>query len=305
MAMSFRMRSALASILAGLLSGCATSFYTDVEQDTAWQVRETAHFVIHYRAGSPAERDIDKIAVNAETDRALILAGLDVSCEAVINYYLYNVEEGEAAIGIHYGGYAMATFMTIRQTYQRINDGRASKHEMVHAIASCTLGESRYRVLTEGLAIAMQGTYYNGRSIPEWMRGFWGQYQTLTISQLITPGLIVEPQALYVQDGCFVGYLMDRYGVASFKQFYPTVDFREGLQRVYGLTLPELEAEYHEYLALTFGSADGRFALASPQDGRVRLARKSAPALPRLSRRTEIARALGVTAEAATSVLGS
>ena len=112
--MSSVVRPVLVSTLAGLLCGCSTSFLTDADQDTAWQVKETPHFVFHYRAASPAERDIDKIAANAERDRAVILGELEVSCEVVINYYLYNTEEGAATIGISYGGYAIPTFMTMR-----------------------------------------------------------------------------------------------------------------------------------------------------------------------------------------------
>jgi hypothetical protein len=275
--MSSRTRSTLALILAGLLSGCATSFDIDAHEDTAWLVRETPHFVFHYRAASPAERDIDKILANAESDRAVILGKLEVSCGAVINYYLYNTEEGATAIGISYGGYAVSTFMTVRETYGDWRHGSAGKHEMTHLIASCALGESHYPVLTEGLAIAIDGGY--GGSFPVVMRKFWLRQGVLTISRMVDAPFADGPDAFYPQSGSFVRYLMDRYGVASFKQFYPAADFQEGLQRVYGLTLPELETEYREYLALMIGSTDGSLRLAMPPDGRVRLARKSAPVL--------------------------
>ena len=103
----------------------------------------------------------------------------------------------------------------------------------------------------------MEGGY--GGSFPVAMRKFWLQHGVLTIRRMVDAPFSDGATVFYPQSGCFVRYLIDRFGIASFKEFYPAADFEEGLERVYGLTLPQLEADYREYVALMVGSADGSF----------------------------------------------
>ncbi len=118
-------------------------------------------------------------------------------------------------------------------------------HALTPLIAARTLGEGASPLLVEGLAV-----YAGGQALA----ATGGQY--LTLEQLclayaqanqmprVSRELTFEGHLGYTDQylaaGCFVGYLIETQGVATFEQVYTGGDYRA----VYGRTLDQLESEW-------------------------------------------------------------
>jgi hypothetical protein len=131
----------------------------------------------------------------------------------------------------------------------RNNDG-ALLHEIVHIYAP-----NDNRFLAEGLAVYVHQKLAGNRAFPNFgrpldaeARARLAEIESLEgLNSVRTPkplGTVLREQDAYVLAGSFVGFLIERYGLADFRKLYA----RGTYEAVYGKSLAVLEKEWRSAL---------------------------------------------------------
>lgn len=247
-----------------LLVGCRASrvlFPEIYDGDTNWLKRESVHYFIYYRPGSPASKDIDKIAKTLDSCFGDALTQLKVDFSDKISYYLYNSPDdlGRWANWSRWG-FFVGEFEYAVQVYASINY-RIDAHETVHVIAYHTIGIAKLIFLNEGLAEAV--THYHDRwslgklVIHETCKSLLHQGKLFSLEVLADNDrfkeiyLSPEGNDYYTECGSFVRYLIDQYGLDKFKFLLPRAgedNHRKVFQEIYGKSIDDFEKEWHEFL---------------------------------------------------------
>lgn len=127
----------------------------------------------------------------------------------------------------------------------RENTG-ALLHEIVHIYAPHS-----NRFLAEGLAVYLHATLAGNPVFPNFggnlqhlaLRGLSGVESLDALHRVRTPrslGTVIDEKTAYILAGSFVGFVIERYGLASFRSLYET----ENYAQVYGKSLGTLEQEW-------------------------------------------------------------
>jgi hypothetical protein len=127
----------------------------------------------------------------------------------------------------------------------RENTG-ALLHEIVHIYAPNT-----NRFLAEGLAVYLHTKLAGNPAFPDFgedlrslaVRGLSGVESLDALNGVRTPrplGTVMEEQIAYILAGSFVGFVIERYGLASFRSMYEMGNY----EQVYGKSLRTLEQEW-------------------------------------------------------------
>jgi hypothetical protein len=136
-------------------------------------------------------------------------------------------------------------FMEMPLRRVRENTG-ALLHEIVHIYAPNT-----NRFLAEGLAVYLHTKLAGNPAFPDFgedlrslaVRGLSGVESLDALNGVRTPrplGTVMEEQIAYILAGSFVGFVIERYGLASFRSMYEMGNY----EQVYGKSLRTLEQEW-------------------------------------------------------------
>jgi hypothetical protein len=140
-------------------------------------------------------------------------------------------------------------FMEMPLRGVRNNDG-ALLHEMVHVYAP-----NDNRFLAEGLAVylhqrlAGNGAFPNfGKPLDAEAKGLLGDLDSLErLDRVRTPaplGTVMNERSAYILAGSFVGFLVEKHGLAEFRKLYETGSYTAA----YGKPLDALEKEWRSAL---------------------------------------------------------
>jgi hypothetical protein len=140
-------------------------------------------------------------------------------------------------------------FMEMPLRRVRNNDG-ALLHEIVHIYAP-----NDNRFLAEGLAVYLHQRLAGNRAFPNFgsplstaARERLSQVESLDrLNAVQTPtplGIVLSEQNAYVLAGSFVGFLIEKYGLAEFRKLYESGMY----EAVYGKSLEALEKEWRAAL---------------------------------------------------------
>jgi hypothetical protein len=133
--------------------------------------------------------------------------------------------------------------MPLRRTREHTG---ALLHELVHVYAPHT-----NRFLAEGLAVYLHTTLAGNPAFPTFredlrrlaVRGLSGVTSVEALNRVRTPrplGAVMDEKTAYILAGSFVGFLLERYGLALFRSLYET----ESYEQVYGKSFETLETEW-------------------------------------------------------------
>jgi hypothetical protein len=136
-------------------------------------------------------------------------------------------------------------FMEMPLRRVRENTG-ALLHEIVHIYAPNT-----NRFLAEGLAVYLHTKLAGNPAFPDFgedlrrlaVRGLSGVESLDALDSVRTPrplSTVMEEKTAYILAGSFVGFVIERYGLASFRSMYVTGNY----EQVYGKSLRTLEQEW-------------------------------------------------------------
>src|SRR5215470_11313324 len=130
---------------------------------------------------------------------------------------------------------------------RRVGDGTSALlHEIVHIYAP-----HANRFLAEGLAVYLHATLASNPAFPNFGenlrqlagRSLAGVESIEALHSVRTPrplGTVMDEKTAYILAGSFVGFVIERYGLATFRSLYET----ENYAQVYGKPLGTLEQEW-------------------------------------------------------------
>ncbi len=209
----------------------------------------TQHFRIHYAKNSFTPAELSAIANEHEFRFSQLARALRVQDQRPISSYIYPDPEAQYRL--------IGTKNTnISKPWRReIHLSRSSwdqtlKHELAHAMAGefgMPVIHAHYNIgLVEGLAMAVDGEFGN-RTLHEYASAVLSFALVQHPERLVRPvGFAFQASSVsYVLMGSFCEYLIDRYGISSFKNLYGG----RTPERVYGRSYDDLIAEWEEYLA--------------------------------------------------------
>jgi len=212
---------------------------------------ESEHFIFFFHKGSPAERDISKIAERREEAYRKIADILDVKVQNKIRCFLFPSAREKTFYTGHIGA-GFAQNQTIIEIYN--DEIRDHYHELTHIVAA-KLNQNAPPLLSEGLAVYITSRMEK-HPLDEKVKLFKEKDELIPITKLLRFEEIgseaSKPLISYPESGSFVKYLIEEYGLEKFKQIYSKTT--KGLERskynekvflkVYGKDINHLAKEW-------------------------------------------------------------
>jgi LysM repeat protein len=220
---------------------------------------DEARFTIHYQPGTYAEDHLDEIITLATNGLNNAESALDMQLSGRFDLYVAGT----------LFEYPNASLRGISESRERrvyiLHDGSGTPadnayfftHEITHLVAWNTWGQPSTAMLSEGLATWVgRPLLEEGGYIPydQFCEGIYAADKMSSMAVLHTDfqafnGHIRDPFN-YFGSACFVGYLINTYGLDKMAQLYHTSDY----VGIYGQSISSLDAEWQNTLAANLGS---------------------------------------------------
>jgi hypothetical protein len=207
-----------------------TDFIAHVEHENEWSTLDSANIVLYYRPenhSSKASPSMDQARYIVKSQNIYYRAIQDsLHCEYndKVLIYLFNIDEAYDKIGTNGGGHALPKFNTYYYTFIDSNrsitdpfgivDPYLGAHELVHVISHRCLGYPGTKLLSEGYAVWLDGTFarlhikdliiYYRDNAPE---------KILTPDQMLFNAKSIISSIYYPNCGIFTKYIVQQFGV--------------------------------------------------------------------------------------------
>jgi LysM repeat protein len=215
---------------------------------------DAGRFTIHYQPTTYAEQNLDEIITLATNGLNNAEAALAVQLEGRFDLYVAGT----------LFEYPNASLRGISESRERriyiLHDGSGTPadnayfftHEITHLVAWNTWGQPSTAMLSEGLAtwvgrsLLEEGGYL---TYSQFCEGIYDANRMASMANLHTDfqafnGHIRDPFN-YFGSACFVGHLIDIYGLQKMSQLYHTSDY----SNIYGKSIGSLDVEWQDTLA--------------------------------------------------------
>ncbi len=242
-------------VVAGYAGSATLGWNTTNEtiQNALGSVLATDHFEVYYDGRSVVENEIEGIADELEFRYATLSSTLATQVDEPIRVYLYPTAEVKGRLTGSRSTSVAPVWLPRPQIHMLIRRvGRSLDHELVHVFSRefglPVLRASPSIGLVEGLAAALEAP--DGRpSTADLMEAVVqdGSRDSVEVVEGVARALDAfgfwtsRGAVSYAAAGSFVRYLIDVYGIESFKRVYRSAAFR----REYGKTRLELAAEWY------------------------------------------------------------
>ena len=217
-----------------------------------WETTETSCCVIHVVSGTAAARDMGTLVPLMEQAVQQASSRMGVAPSQKLHVYFIDRVVGQ-------GGFA-GTDMVVSYVDRRYAGGGLYEllvHEATH-ILDQQFAPQRISFLAEGLAVWVSGGHYKAEDIAQRSAALVALSAEGTgyvpLADLINDFYPVQHEIGYLEAAGFVSHLIDRRGWNTFRDFYSEVSADDGatlaeavdvnLQRYYGATLAQIEAEW-------------------------------------------------------------
>ena len=212
---------------------------------------ESEHYIFHYDAGTKAEQDIWQIAAYQEACFRHICAVLDLTPPFKIEYHLCNSPE---QVGHLYGddnpcngfaAYPNQIYAVYNEDIQCIGF-----HEDAHIISDI-LNCLDCPAVCEGLAMYVDHRW-GGISNMDWTIFYRKTGRYIGIDKLLDKETFfsIDCSITYPIMGAFTAWLIERYGIAAYKQIYKQQNMVGAMTEVLNKTPEELNRAFEEYIGL-------------------------------------------------------
>ncbi len=212
-------------------------------------VYETVHFNIYYERDSKTERDIELIAKDHEFRYHQLTKFFNFNPQNKIKSYIYSTpQQKNELIGAKYT--QIANKHEIHLNYSISFPHRVLKHELAHVFSLYPIPFFKelklyfYPGLVEGIAVAAE--WDEGRlDAHQWSKAMKKLAVAPSIKKMMSLSFLTEPLSRsYTISGSFVCFLVDTYGIDTFKNVLLTRNF----QKIYGKKIAELSTEWENFL---------------------------------------------------------
>lgn len=252
-------------LLALLFSGC-TEFIADMDADKAWKLAENDPIKLYYKkqevseAPSPTIHQVNGILNNQKYYYQAIQDSIQQTFSEPVLIYLYNKDQAKQAIGTAGGGLSQSRYMTIYYTFihdiepytdqYSIKNPFVGAHEMVHIITHNLLGNPGTKMMSEGYAVWLDGSY-GRKDINYYIKEFKAEYPeyVMTPTQLLNESF--EDEMIYYPNaGILIRYWVRQFGVEKINKLFPVSreNFKEKFKKITGTSWDEMEIHYSNYL---------------------------------------------------------
>ncbi len=251
--------------LALLFSAC-TEFIAELDADKAWKLTESDHIKLYYRktgasgAPSPSQEQVQAILDNQNSYYQAIQDSIQKTFSEPVLIYLYNKDQAEEAIGTSGGGLSQSRYMTIYYTFiydakpyvdqYGIENPFVGAHEMVHIITHNVLGNPGTKMMSEGYAVWLDGSYAR-KNINYFIRKFKAEYPeyVMTPTQLLNESFKDE-MIYYPNAGVLIRYWVKQFGIEKINKLFPVSreNFKKKFEEVTETSWNEMESRYSNYL---------------------------------------------------------
>ena len=220
-------------------------------RDANWHVVESAHFALHVRPGSFAERSAGTLGTVLDDQYVVTLRLLEGQYDGEVNGFLYDSAD-DAKLQGDRSGTAFAdtnAFEAVASPPLDSNLLSLVAHEANHVIIINALGRAGTSLLNEGLPSAVLSERYH------WLGKHYYYAWTKTHRAEI-PAMArlanddewpkLDQHVAYSAGASFLAYLLDTYGAAKLRQlFYArSSGFADRFAEIYGRPLTAVEGEW-------------------------------------------------------------
>ena len=207
-----------------LISGCGNSEDGLISNalsapDLNWESEKYDNFILYASEGSYAEENLQELSKKAEAARQLVMERLQVvkQEEPPILLFLESREEMEKLAGIAASGRAVVEENGIFF----IADGSGNpplQHELGHLYSWRSWGNPDSYWLSEGVAVYAAGDCA-GEDLHAWAAKLALENKLIDFTEL-DQNFGFSKAAPHLQAGSFVKYIMEKYGVRSFRMLW-------------------------------------------------------------------------------------
>jgi hypothetical protein len=209
-------------------------------QGEDWGSYESEHFIFYYHVD---ELTMEEIIAIAEIEEELfdeLTELLSVDYPGKIEYYLYGERKDYEGIP---GAYCVGNeiWFLCEFCVNFCKEGLNDAHEMTHALAN-QIGV-QHGFLAEGLAVYVEDYYVRGANLHGVIKILHTENR-LTSLETLVDGFWSDILYNYDIAGSFTAYLVEEYGMDTFKVLYTKDCDAQSFEEVYGKSLKVLEQEW-------------------------------------------------------------
>jgi hypothetical protein len=197
--------------------GMISAALSNSEMD--WISEQSENFILYAPEASYAAEKLPELSKKAETARQSVMEQLQVvkQEEAPTLVFLESREQMEEYTGLSSGGYTVVKengiFVVANET-----ENPPFRHELGHLYSWRSWGEPESYWLSEGVAVYAAGDCA-GEDLHAWAAKL-GLENRLTDFPELEREFDFSKAAPHLQAGSFVKYIMDKYGVRSFRMLW-------------------------------------------------------------------------------------
>lgn len=248
-----------------LFSGC-TEFVAELDADKDWKLSENDIIKLYTKkqgvseSPSPVAYQVQSILDNQKYYYRAIQDSINQSFSEPVLIYLYNKDQAKEAIGTSGGGLSQSRYMTIYYTFIHdiepytdqygIENPFVGAHEMVHIITHNLLGNPGTKLMSEGYAVWLDGSY-GRKDINYYIRKFKTEYPeyVMTPTQLLNESF--EDEMIYYPNaGVLIRYWVRQFGVEKMNRLFSVSreNLKEKFEKITETSWDEMESHYSNYL---------------------------------------------------------
>mgnify|MGYP006278483545 CR=1 FL=1 len=212
------------------------------------------------RAPSPTIEQAQKILNNQIRYYKAIQDSIRHAFSNPVLIYLYNKDQAKEAIGTSTGGLSQSRYLSIYYTFIHdiapytdkygVENSYIGAHEMVHIITHNVLGHPGTKVMSEGYAVWLDGSYARN-DIAYYIRKYKEAYPEylLTPTQLLNEA-VDDEMVYYPNAGIFVRYLVRNFGVSKVNQLFTVSNdaFKQAFENLTDKPWESMAEDYMNYV---------------------------------------------------------
>ena len=248
-----------------LFSGC-TEFIAELDADKNWKLTENDIIKLYTKkqgvseSPSPDAYQVQSILDNQKYYYRAIQDSINKPFSERVLIYLYNKNQAKEAIGTTGGGLSQSRYMTIYYTFIHdiepytdqygIENPFVGAHEMTHIITHNLLGNPGTKLMSEGYAVWLDGSY-GRKNINYYIRKFKTEYPeyVMTPTQLLNESF--EDEMIYYPNaGVLIRYWVRQFSVVKINRLFSVSreNFEEKFEKITETSWDEMESHYSNYL---------------------------------------------------------
>lgn len=252
-------------LLTFLFTGC-TEFFAGPDLQNNWKIAEYEKIVLHYRpegfsgTESPTAEEAATIAANQYFYYQEIQDSIGKEFDDLVLIYLFNKDEAEKHIGTDGGGHSIPKFNAFYYTFLEhpneftdkygVVNPAVGAHEMVHVITHRILGYPATKLMSEGYANWLDGSYAR-----YFIEDIVKSYRDKNPEKLLTPGELLNAgdmadSVYYPNSGVFLNYLVSRFGIVKINSLFTVrkENFKQAFENTCNEKWEIMAEEYEKYL---------------------------------------------------------